>query len=145
MGQTPPMNETPRELSEAGQRVLAAFEAIYEGTFKGDPAANANLEIEVIPVGVLDTPLGEQEAFIAVTPWTMNGLLLPGDGLPYSVDIAGANREVYALVMNEVGPVAQVNIVPDVSKYTSHTQAMTIAESFIPVWRGALEAIFKIG
>ena len=136
------MNALNPELSDLGNLVKSSFELILQTRFAGDPAANMNVDIEVFEVGEIETPTGTQNAFVVVAPWTMNGLLVPGDGLPPQVLITEKARAVFNVELPGVGAVAQVNIVPDVSKYTAHSQAHTIAESFVPVWRDVLTQVF---
>ena len=119
--------------------VLAAFRAIHDDVFAGDSSVNAALEVEVLPVGTLDGPFGEQSVLILITPWTLNGLVLPGRGLPESMDVAGQQRALITMELDAIGTYTQVNLVGDVSRYASQEQARTIATSMIPVlWAGLL-------
>jgi len=122
-------------LARDAANVLNAFQRVYRDAFESDPLINQELEVEVLEAGVVDGPFGAQSAVIVITPWGMNGIVLPGRGLPESMVVVGVRRPVMVLdEVPETGPYAQISLVPDVSKYTSQQQARTIAESMVPVF-----------
>lgn len=124
---------TPERLEQDAANVLAAFRRIHAEQFADDPLANPVLEVEVIPAAVVEGPAGTQSVVVLITPWGMNGLVLPGVDLPPELHVAGVRRAFMPVEVPETGPYAQIGLVPDVSKYTSQEQARTIAESMIPV------------
>lgn len=134
------MSEMNEELSASVERLQAAFESIHRERFAGTALANEHLEVEVMAAGVVDTSGGARRLVVVVTPWTLNGLVLPGEGLPTTLLVAGQPRAVTLMDVPEIGQYAQVNLVPDVSKYTNHRQAHTIAQSLIEPFAQAISA-----
>ena len=127
------------------ENVLRAFRKIFMQQFKGDPVSNPNLEVDVIDAGQVVSSAGVQHAVVLITPWTINGLLLPGIGLPEQIQIAANLRPVFTLSNPDCGEYAQVALVPDVSAYTSQKQAHTIANSFVPVFIDAVRKAVQQG
>ena len=125
------MLEIPERLIETTEQVQAAFELVHRRSFAGTSIVNPKIKVEALPAGVVDTSDGEQLVVVLITPWTMNGLVLPGSGLPSELNVAGHQRAVTVIDLPELGQYAQVNLVPDVSKYTGHSQALTIAQSMV--------------
>lgn len=113
--------------------VLTAFQRIHDESFRGEPLENERLEVEVLFATELDSAYGSQVVLVLLTPWAMNGLVLPGRGLPAGMDVAGVHRTFQAMELPGVGAYSQVTLVGDVSKYGSQAQARTIAQSLIPV------------
>lgn len=132
------MSITPSVERDA-QSVLRVFRNIHDSVFAGDVAVNPHLEVEVIPVASLEGVFGEQSVVIVITPWTMNGIVLPGRGLPESMAVTGTRRPLIGMELPELGSYTQVALVGDVSRYTSQQQARTIAESMIPVLMAGLQ------
>ena len=63
-------------LADLAARVLAHFEGVHADVFRGDPAANPRLKVEVLdPEMAGDTP-----TLVLITPWTLNGMAFPPDG-----------------------------------------------------------------
>lgn len=131
------MSLTPA-LERDAALVLDAFRTIHEQVFADDPSVNAALEVEVIPVTSLDGAFGEQSVLILITPWALNGVIIPGRGLPESMDVTGQQRAVIAMETDALGAYAQVTLVGDVSRYGSQEQARTIANSMVPVLMAGL-------
>lgn len=129
----------PNTVLQAAEAVRTAFVHIHQDVFADDPNANPALQVEVIPVAALDGVFGEQAVVIVIAPWTMNAVVIPGRGLPEWLDIAGSRRQVFAMDTEALGPFAQVNLVPDVSRYGNQEQARTIAHSMVPVLLAALQ------
>lgn len=119
--------------AHAAATVLAAFSRIHDESFRGEPLENPALEVEVLHAGEIDTEFGTQVVLVLITPWAMNGLVLPGRGLPSAMDVARVHRTLTAMDLPEIGAYSQVTLVGDVSKYASQAQARTIAQSLIPV------------
>lgn len=113
--------------------VLAAFQRIHDEFFRGEPLANENLEVEVLFAAELDSDFGSQVVLVLITPWAMNGMVLPGRSLPLGMSVAGVHRTFTAMEIPGLGSYSQVTLVGDVSKYGSQAQARTIALSLIPV------------
>lgn len=135
------MLEMNVELVATAERLRGAFEQIHQSSFAGSALANPALSVEVLPAGLVSTAAGPQEALVLITPWTLNGLLLPGTGLPETLLVAGHPRAVTVMDVPEIGQYAQVNLVPDVSKYTSQRQAHTIGQSMIEPFLLALASL----
>lgn len=117
----------------AAAAVTTAFQRIHDEVFRGERLENEALEVEVAWADELEGPLGSQVVLILITPWALNGLVIPGRGLPESMDVAGVHRTLASLELPEIGSYTQVTLVGDVSRYTGQQQARTIALSMVPV------------
>ena len=78
--------EVAPELATLATQVHDVFTGIHDRVFRGDPAANPRLQVQVVAAVVAhDTP-----AVLLLTPWTGNGLAFPPDGsFPAQVVVAG--------------------------------------------------------
>lgn len=121
-------------------RVREAFIRVHDEVFRDDPLTNPNLEVEVLEVGELSGDFGTQSVLILITPWAINGMVLPGRGLPSAMQTAEAERTWQHVELPETGPYAQITLVSDVAKYTTQAQARTIAESMVPVLAAGVAA-----
>ena len=127
------MSELSPAAEHAISAVQAAFQRIHDEVFRGEALENENLEVEVLFAAELESDFGTQVALVLITPWAMNGMVLPGRGLPEGFGVAGVHRSFTAMELDGVGSYAQITLVGDVSKYGSQQQARTIAQSLIPV------------
>lgn len=127
------MSQPSAAAEHTAAAVLAAFQHIHETSFRGEPLENERLEVEVLHAAELDSDFGTQVVLVLLTPWAMNGMVLPGRGLPSGMNVAGVHRTFQAMELPGVGSYSQVTLVGDVSKYGSQAQARTIALSLIPV------------
>ena len=124
--------------SHAVAAVTAAFQRIHDEVFRGERLENERLEVEVAYAADLDGPFGPQVLLVLITPLALNGLVIPGRGLPDAMDVAGVRRTLASLELPEIGSYAQVTLVGDVSRYTGQPQARTIALSMVPVLMAGL-------
>jgi [NiFe]-hydrogenase assembly, chaperone, HybE len=115
-------------------RAGAAFRAVQERVFADDPNVNGNLMVEATEGAIVDGV----PTLVLITPWTLNGLLLPcGDG-PAELRIAGTTRRAFRGDVAPLGVYWAVNLVPDVSRLSGPRQARTLASSFAEPFRGAV-------
>jgi hypothetical protein len=119
------------------RRTLRRFTRVYDEVFRGDPAANVALEVEVAGSGVADdTPV-----LILITPWTLNGLAFPPDDrFPSSLIVNKRRYPVFAHELDDLGRYQSVNLVPDVSNLTSQEDARRIAAELVEPF---LEAVTR--
>ena len=123
-------------------QVLAAFEDVYQRSFRGDPVANPRLRVETVaPALVLDTI-----TVVLVTPWTLNGLFCPPPSTvaPDWLEVSGRPRRVFPGKLDGVGRYLSVHLLPDVSHLQSPQQVRTMAAAFagafgtaVRMWRTA--------
>jgi len=133
------MSQPSPAAQHAAAAVTAAFERIHDESFRGEPLANEALEVEVIIAGEIESDFGSQVVLVLITPWAMNGMVLPGRSLPESIDVARVQRRFTEMELPGVGSYAQVTLVGDVSRYGSQAQARTIAQSLVPVLMAGLQ------
>lgn len=117
--------------------VESVFEGIHRRVFLGDPAANPRLRVEVVGASTVeDTP-----TVVLVTPWTLNGLAFPPDGvLAASLHLGSRDVPVFPNDLPELGPYQSVNLVADVSWLQSPAAARTLALSLQPEFEAAVGA-----
>lgn len=118
------------------ERAKAHFERVHRDVFDGDPAANPNLQVEVVGAGLAaDTPV-----LVLVAPWTLCGLAAPPDGrLPSALRVG---HRQYPVLVNEVdglGEYHSVILVPDVSRYPDQDQILKEAATLAAEFRLAVE------
>jgi len=134
--------EVPHSGADEPARLAAAAYAAYERVnveaFRGDPVANPRLVVEVIATDLV----AGWPALVLLTPWTLNGLIFPGDAaaseIPQSLEIAGTPRPVFLITMPDLPRHASVNLVGDVSRWSSPEQARTVARSFVAPFMAAV-------
>lgn len=116
----------------------AAFQGIYERSFRGDAATNPRLKVEVLePAVVADTP-----TLVLITPWTLNGLFFPPvDVSARELVIDGERRPVFVNEIEELGRYLSVNLVPDVSNLQSPREARETARRLAEPFRNAVTAL----
>ena len=123
-----------RDLTARAER---AFRGVQERVFADDPAVNAQLEVEAIEAAFV----GPVPTLVLITPWTLNGLLVPPDGAgPTEVLVAGDLRRAFRGDVPPLGVYWAVNLVPDVSRLASPRQARTLANSFAGPFREGVRA-----
>jgi [NiFe]-hydrogenase assembly, chaperone, HybE len=124
----------PARLDDLAARADLAFRGVQERIFADDPAANGNLVVEAIEATAVDGV----STLVLVTPWTINGLVVPTDAAqegPEEIVISGAARRAYRGDVAPLGVYWAVNLVPDVSQLTSPRQARALATSFAEPFR----------
>jgi hypothetical protein len=124
-----------RNLDALVASVQTAFEAIHQRVFRGDPAANPRLKVEVVePAFVEDVP-----TLILITPWTLNGMAFPPDGMfPEALQVGGKQYPVYPHCLDELGPYQSVNLLSDVHELQSPGSARAVARSLGEPFREAV-------
>jgi len=124
-------------LDEIVVNVRRAFERVHREQFLGDQVANPRLTVDVIaPAMVRDTP-----AVVLLTPWTVNGLAFPPDDVfPDAVEIAGRRRQVFRILMPELGAFRSVNLPLETSALRDMTQARRLALSWAAPFQEAVTA-----
>lgn len=129
------MDDAPAARAAA---VLTAFTEIHDRVFRGDPAANPRLRVEVVGAAMAaDTPV-----LVLVTPWTINGLAFPPDGVfPDRLDLAGKAYPVWAHELDGVGPYRMVGLLGSVSCLQSPSEARELAQAMAEPLRRAVEAV----
>jgi hypothetical protein len=116
-------------------RAEAAFRKVQERVFADDPAINGNLVVEATEAAMV----GSVPTLVLITPWTLNGLLVPPDGDgPAELLITGGLRRAFRGDLAPLGVYWAVNLVPDVSRLASPRQARTLANSFAGPFRDAV-------
>lgn len=135
------MSDISPAAEQAATAVTAAFQRIHDEVFRGESPENERLQVEVVYTADLESPFGPQVVLILITPWAMNGMVIPGRGLPATMDVAGVRRSLTTLELPEIGSYTQVTLVGDVSRYTGQPQARTIALSMVPVLIAGLTAV----
>jgi [NiFe]-hydrogenase assembly, chaperone, HybE len=122
----------PITLAELTARAEEAFRGVQERVFADDPAANPHLVVDAIEAALVD----EVATLVLITPWTVNGLLVPRDDQgPTELMIAGGLRRAYRGDVAPLGVYWAVNLVPDVARLTSPRQARALAGSFAEPFR----------
>jgi len=115
-------------------RADEAFRGVFERVFAGDPAANAQLDVEAVEPAVVDGV----PTLVMVTPWAMSGLVFPATEGPVELVIAAVPRRAVRGDVAPLGPYWSVGLVPDVSRLTSADQARRLAASFAEPFREAV-------
>lgn len=123
------------ELAELARRVLEHFESVEEEIFRGDPAANPRLKVEVLdPELVEDTP-----TLVLVTPWTLNGMAFPPDDeFPASLDLGKRRYQVFRNDLEGIGFYCSVNLVGDVGNLHSPDAARGVGRPLGKMFRTAV-------
>ena len=123
------------ELATLAAQVHDVFQDIHGRVFRGDPAANPRLQVQVVAAVIAhDTP-----AVLLLTPWTCNGLAFPADGsFPGEVVVAGRPLAARPVRVGPLGLLWSVNLVPDVSRFASQETAIRTAASWAEPWQLAV-------
>lgn len=129
-------------LDELAQRVSERFRRVHDEVFRGDPAANPALEVEVRGVGMGgDTPV-----LILITPWTLNGLVFPGDDrFPEQLVVNRRQLPVFSHELDGVGPYRSLNLVSDVSRLAGQDDARRLADELAEPFRDAVARAREVG
>jgi hypothetical protein len=112
-------------------RADEAFRGVFERVFAGDPAANAQLDVEAVEPAVVDGV----PTLVLITPWVMSGLFFPPGEGPGELVIASVPRRAVRGDVPPLGPYWSVSLVPDISRLTSTGQARRLATSFAEPFR----------
>lgn len=125
------------DVQHLADRVLAHFQRVHEEVFRGDPAANPRLKVEVLdPEMAGDTP-----TLVLITPWTLNGMAFPPDErFPDSLDINTRKYPVFRNDLEGIGPYCSVNLVADVSNLKSPDAARGVGRPLGEAFRMAVES-----
>lgn len=120
------------------ERILAHFTRVHRDVFLGDPLCNPRLKVEVLDETVAhDTP-----TLILVTPWTINGLAFPPDGmLPETLAINGRSYPVFVADIDGIGPTHSVNLVATVAGIASPEAARSAARAIGEAFRISLARV----
>lgn len=122
-------------LDELTRRVLERFRRVHDEVFRGDPAANSALEVEVLGVATV----GDTPTLILVTPWTLNGLAFPEDGrFPQQLVVDRRRLPVFSHELDGVGAYRSVNLVSDVSHLDGQEDARRLAGELAEPFRDAV-------
>lgn len=120
---------------EKADRVLERFRRVHDEVFRGDPAANGSLEVEVLGAALA----GDIPVVMLITPWTLNGLAFPADDrFPEHLVVNARRYPVFAHELDEVGSYRSVNLVPDVSNLRSQDEARRLASELAEPFRNAV-------
>ena len=123
------------DLQQLAATTCAAFEEIHHKTFLGDPACNPKLIVEVIGPAMV----GETPTLILITPWTLNGLMFPPEGLSIPELVVGERRfPVFETTVEGLGTYSSVNLVPDVCGLADREAARHAAEALAEPFREAV-------
>lgn len=124
--------------AERAAAVLAAFTEIHDRVFRGDPAANPRLRVEVVGAAIAaDTPV-----LVLVTPWTINGLAFPPDGeFPDRLELAGKKYPVWSHELDGVGPYRMLGLLGSVACLQNPAEARELASAMAEPFRRAVEAV----
>jgi hypothetical protein len=126
-----------KALRDLGERAEAAFRAVQKRVFADDPDVNGKLVVEVTEAAWVD----RVATVVLITPWTLNGLLVPPDGEgPMELLVAGDLRRAFRGDVAPLGVYWAVNLVPDVSRLSGPRQARTLANSFAGPFRQGVRA-----
>ncbi len=115
--------------------MLQHFETVERTVFRGDPAVNPRLKVEVLdPELVQDTP-----TLVLVTPWTLNGMAFPPEGdFPNSLDLGKRSYPVFRNDLDGIGPYCSVNLVSDVGNLQSPDAARGVGRPLGKMFRDAV-------
>lgn len=115
-------------LTRAVQQV---FDGVHDRAFRGDPAANPRLHVQVVAAVLAhDTP-----AVVLLTPWTCNGLAFPPDAaFPAEVMVAGRRLAARSTALAGLGTFWSVNLLPDVSRLRTQLAAAGLAAGWAEPW-----------
>lgn len=130
------------DLQDLAQRVYDHFERVNREVFRGDPAANTKLKVEVLePEMAGDTPV-----IVLITPWTLNGMAFPPDGrFPDSLSVNTKDLPVFRNELDGIGAYCSVNLVADVGNLQSPDIARAIARPLGTAFRAAVDEARQIG
>ena len=124
-------------LRDLVERAEQAFRGVQQRVFADDPEVNAALEVEATEAAFV----GPVPTLVLITPWTLNGLLVPPDGVgPAEVLVAGDLRRAFRGDVAPLGVYWAVNLVPDVSRLASPRQARPLANSYAGPFREGVRA-----
>lgn len=119
------------------QRALEFFEGVNRDVFRGDPAANTRLKVEVVEEAMVD----DTPTFVLITPWTLNGMAFPPDGrFPESLAVGARECPVFRHEIQGLGEYCSVNLVPDVSRLQSPEAARSAADALASAFREGVAA-----
>lgn len=126
------------DASALAAAVLEEFRDIHDRVFLGDPAANPNLEVEVLGA----TSVGATAAMVLITPWTCNGLVFPADRtFPEKVSVGDAvvaSRPID--LAGSIGRFWSANLIANVSRFSDQSAARRAAAAWVPRWVQAVES-----
>jgi hypothetical protein len=123
------------DLGALAERTRRAFEEIHERVFRGDPASNPRLRVEVVEPAVV----GDTAVLVLITPWTLNGLVFaPGDDFPDALSIGGRRLPVFSADVEGVGSYRSVNLLADVGGLDSPAGARAAAAALAGPFRDAV-------
>jgi hypothetical protein len=118
-------------LAGLARAVQQVFDGVHHRAFRGDPAANPRLDVQVVAAALAhDTP-----AVVLLTPWTCNGLAFPPDAaFPGEVIVAGRRLAARPTALEGLGTFWSVNLIPDVSRLPTQRAAAGLAAGWAEPW-----------
>jgi hypothetical protein len=124
-----------REVERLARRVQDHFEEVDRTVFRGDPVANPRLKVEVVDPEVVE----DTATLVLITPWTLNGVAFPPDGVfPESLTVGKRRHPVFRNELEGIGPYCSVNLVGDVSRLQSPDAARQAARTLGEAFRRAV-------
>ena len=119
-------------------RVTAYFENVERTVFRGDPACNPKLKVEVF-----DTQLVEDTiTMVVVTPWTLNGMaFVPDDVFPDHLTLGKKRCPVFHNELEEIGAYFSINLLGDVGNLQSPDAARGVGKSLGQLFRAAVSQV----
>ena len=127
---------------ELAERVQEHFERVEREVFRGDPAANARLKVEVLDPELV----GDIPTLVLVTPWTLNGMAFPpNEHLPGELTLGKRRYPVFCNELEDLGHYCSVNLVSDVSNLQSPDAARGVGRPLGALFRQAVAAFIDAG
>lgn len=129
------------DLDDLAARVYDHFERVNRDVFRGDPAANPKLKVEVLDPEMI----GDTATLVLVTPWTLNGMALPPDDrFPDSLTVNTKHLPVFRNELDGIGAYVSVNLVADVSALQSPDAARGVGRPLGAKFREAVAQVRQI-
>lgn len=124
-----------RDVAQLVEKTRACFEGVYERAFRGDPAANPRLKVEVVEASRVDDVI----TMVLITPWTLNGMIfLPDERFANKLTVGVNTLRVFSHELDELGPYRSVNLISDVSGLPSPEEARKAARTLAGPFRDAV-------
>lgn len=123
------------DLLRLARATETAFEAVHDRAFRGDPAANPRLTVEVLEAA----RVGDAATLVLIAPWTLNGLVFLEDvRFPDTLAIGPRTVPVFTNELPGIGTYRSVNLIPDVSGFSSPGEARRSARMLAGLFRDAV-------
>ena len=113
----------------------ADFEKIQHSSFRGDPACNPELAVEVVGAAMV----GDTPTLVLITPWTIYGMMFLPAGQEISELVVGKRPFVVSeSTLENIGHYSSVDLVPDVSGFVDRAAAQHAATALAEPFREAV-------